>query len=178
MKLLSGRRATCAALAMTFAATTAWAAVTFNPADGTGFVGKGDLQLAFGWNNAQAQSLIPYVTYRYEAVAVYTAVCTWTTGEGTRGERTHNVSHKKAIGVTGQVESETRKNNQGHITGVMLLGYQGDAGEIGIPPVVGAPCPGNQGHDGVWSSVSFTSGSTALSAIYNSTPVKIWPPAV
>lgn len=32
---------------------SALATVTFDPGTGTGFVGKGDVQNAFGWNNAQ-----------------------------------------------------------------------------------------------------------------------------
>jgi len=163
---------------MAFAATTAWAAVTFNPADGTGFVGKGDLQLAFGWNNAQAQSSVGSVTYRYDGTEVYTAVCTWTTGEGTRGEQTHNVSHTKSAGISGTVLFDARKNSQGQITGVMLNGYYGQVTELGTAPVVGDPCPGNPGTDGVWTSVTLTSASVGLYATYNGTSVKIWPPAI
>lgn len=177
--MISGvRKTTCAAVALVFAASSAWATVTFNAADGTGFVGKGDLQLAFGWNNAQAQLHIPRVTFKYELSETYTAVCSWTTGEGTRGERTHNVPRTRSIDVNAQIAFDTRQNTQGQITGVRLLGYQGDVREVQAAPVVGEPCPGNQGHEGVWTSVEITSSSTGLYAIYNSTPVKIWPPAV
>ena len=41
--------------ALLFAVAIASASVTFNPATGTGFVGKGDVQLAYGWNNKQLQ---------------------------------------------------------------------------------------------------------------------------
>jgi hypothetical protein len=37
-------------------APAANAAVTFNDTTGTGFVGKGDVQVAFGWNNKQLQT--------------------------------------------------------------------------------------------------------------------------
>jgi hypothetical protein len=37
-------------------AGAAFAAITFNPDDGTGFVGKGDVQEAFGWNNHALQA--------------------------------------------------------------------------------------------------------------------------
>jgi hypothetical protein len=36
-------------------ASVALAAVTFNPMTGEGFVGKGDVQLIYGWNNQQLQ---------------------------------------------------------------------------------------------------------------------------
>jgi hypothetical protein len=39
------------------------AAVTFDPATGTGFVGKGDVQSAFGWNNAGLQQNAAGVTF-------------------------------------------------------------------------------------------------------------------
>jgi opacity protein-like surface antigen len=44
-----------AGIALATISTAAVAAVTFDPATGTGFVGKGDIQLAFGWNNKAAQ---------------------------------------------------------------------------------------------------------------------------
>ena len=43
-----------AAIAALAVSTAALATVTFDPATGIGFVGKGDVQLAFGWNNATA----------------------------------------------------------------------------------------------------------------------------
>lgn len=46
---------TLVALAAATLATVAIAAVTFDPVTGTGFVGKGDVQTAFGWNNQQLQ---------------------------------------------------------------------------------------------------------------------------
>lgn len=40
----------------------------FDPETGTGFVGKGDVQSAFGWNNEEAQLHIPDVTFSVELV--------------------------------------------------------------------------------------------------------------
>ena len=48
-------------------ATTAQAAVTFDPETGTGFVGKGDVQVAFGWNNAQFQANATGLSFAYVA---------------------------------------------------------------------------------------------------------------
>jgi hypothetical protein len=50
-----------AAVGTTVAAPSCWLPrparrVTFNETNGTGFVGKGDVQVAFGWNNKQLQT--------------------------------------------------------------------------------------------------------------------------
>lgn len=151
-----------AAAAVAAIATAAYATVTFDPNTGTGFVGKGDLQLAFGWNNAAAQQNIPSVTFTYASQETYTAVCTWTTGEGTNGERVHNVDHNKTVGVSGQVQYSVRQHQQ--IDGIYLTGFTGTLSESGTVPVVGGPCPGNPGTDGTWSSVTLTSSSGGLYA--------------
>lgn len=164
------------ATALVAAAGMANATVTFQPETGTGFVGKGDVQLAFGWNNAQLQSRAAGVTFTFEASEVYTAVCTWTTGEGTRGESVHNVKHKRSVGVTGTVAYDARVRNQ--ITGFNLTGYAGTPTSSGDVPVFNGPCPGNAGTDGVWTSVSLTSSSVALNVIYSGVAVKIWPPEI
>lgn len=164
------------ALVLIATAGAASATVTFNPDAGTGFVGKGDVQLAFGWNNAQLQTRAAGLTFSFVASESYTAVCTWTTGEGTRGERTHNVGHNTTVGVSGDVAFDARARNQ--ITGFNLTGFTGTPTSAGSVPVVGGPCPGNPGTDGVWTSVSLTSSSIALNAVYSGLAVKIWPPAI
>ena len=164
------------AVVLIAAAGIASATVTFQPETGVGFAGKGDVQLAFGWNNAQLQSRASGVTFTFEASETYTAVCTWTTGEGTRGERVHNVNHKRSVGVFGSVAYDARVRNQ--ITGFNLTGYAGNPVSTGEVPVLNGACPGNAGTDGVWTSVSLTSSSVALNAVYSGVAVKIWPPAV
>jgi len=59
-----------AAVGTTVAATlmlapAASAAVTFNETNGTGFVGKGDVQVAFGWNNKQLQTNAKDVSFSF-----------------------------------------------------------------------------------------------------------------
>jgi hypothetical protein len=151
----------------------ALATVTFNPSTGTGFVGKGDVQLAFGWNNAQAQNNLGSTSFTYVERATYAAVCTWTTGEGTRGEQTHNVTHTKAIGVDGAVSRNLRVHSQ--VDGIVLDGYTSLEVDSGTVPVVGGPCPGNNGTDGTWSSVAQTSSTIELDATYAGITHKIWP---
>lgn len=55
MKFLAGVTAIASTLAGIGIAT---ATVTFDPTTGKGFVGKGDLQTAFGWNNNQLQKKV------------------------------------------------------------------------------------------------------------------------
>lgn len=165
--ILIAAAAVAAALAF---ATPAAAAVTFDPATGTGFVGKGDVQLAFGWNNAALQGNAGGVTFSYTTADSYDAVCTWVTGEGTRGEKTHNVTHSTTTEVAGQVAYDARTHKQ--IDGFLLTGY-GTVTESGDIPVVGGACPGNEGTDGTWTSVTQTGSSAGLYTTYGTTTVQI-----
>lgn len=131
--------------------------VTFDPATGIGFVGKGDVQLAFGWNDQALQINAPSVGFTYNSTESYDAVCTWVTGEGTRGEKTHNVTFNKTTVVNSTIAYEARKNSQGKITGFNLTGL-GTVTTDGVVPVVGGACLG-EGADGTYSSVTPT-GST------------------
>lgn len=157
-----------------FLSSAVMATVTFSPATGTGFVGKGDVQLALGWNNAMLQANANTLTFNYVATDTYTAVCTFITGEGTRGQRTHNVGHTSTTGISGIVAYDARARNQ--ITGFNLTGLSSPAVEGGEAPVVGGACPGNAGTDGTWSTVDLTSSVTALNVNSGGVSVKIWPP--
>jgi hypothetical protein len=145
--------------------------VSLDPASGIGFVGKGDVQTAFGWNNKQLQTNAGGVTFAYIAEEEYSAVCEWTTGEGTKGEQTHDVAHSRSTSVAAQVGYDARVKSQ--ITGFILNGY-GAVSEDGAVPVVGGPCPGNPGTDGVWVSVELLSSSGGLYANYGGQGVLIW----
>jgi hypothetical protein len=164
-----------AAAACLFAATAAAnASVTFDPVTGTGFVGKGDVQLAFGWNNAALQKNASGVSFSYQIRQDYVAVCTWTTGEGTNGEKEHNVSHTRKFSVMASISYDARVRNQ--ITGFILKGI-GTETSVGTRPVEGGPCPGNQGTDGVWTSVTAVgTGTDGLYVGYGGTEVRLnWP---
>lgn len=169
-----------AAAAALFAVTAfANAGVTFDPTTGTGFVGKGDVQLAFGWNNAQLQTNAAGVGFSYQLRQDYLAVCTWTTAEGTRGEKTHEVSHTLKYNAGSTVNYDARTRSQ--ITGFTLTGYPtGTEVSVGTAPVVGAPCPGNEGTDGAWSSVTpVGTGVDGLFVTYAGAEVRLsWPAPV
>jgi len=160
-----------AALGLAVAASFANAAVTFDSGTGAGFVGKGDVQLAFGWNNAALQSKASALGFSYNLSTEYEAVCTWTTAEGKRGEKTHNVTHTKPYAVTSALSFDARTQSQ--ITGFFLKGFKDGLPEVGTEPVVGAACPGNEGTDGVWTNVVQGTTTDGLMVIYGATTVPL-----
>jgi hypothetical protein len=129
--------ATCVA-----AAGLAYAAVNVE-ADGTGFIGKGDVQDAFGWNNAQLQSNASGVTFAVESTVVTEVswVCT-----NSNNDTTQERARTTTTTVSGLLDSEERdKKNQ--VTGFNLFGYDGSA--VTETATEGNPlnsCPG-----GPWS---------------------------
>jgi hypothetical protein len=145
-----------------------WATVTFDSSTGTGFVGKGDVQIAFGWNNQTLQRNAAGVTFTYNATDTYAATCTWITGEGTRGERTHNVDIPRHTSVNSTIGSLGRNNSSGlngPNTGFILTGY-GATVTDGTVPVVGGSCVGEpdngQGVNGTWTAVQLVSSTGGL----------------
>jgi hypothetical protein len=103
-------------------ATPATAAVTFDPATGVGFVGKGDVQLAFGWNNSQLQTRAPGVSFAAESetVSEVSWVCT-----NTRNENTQERERTTTTSTTGVVSAVTRDGKK-QVTGFNLQGYTGE----------------------------------------------------
>ncbi len=145
--------------------STSQALVTFDPATGTGFVGKGDVQLAFGWNNAVLQTNALLLTFSLETEARYIAMCEWETGTpGEHGYQIHHRTHKKKVSVNNTLTYDARTRNQ--VTGFFLTGF-GTVSESGDEvPVVGGPCPGNQGNGGVWISVEVSGSGGTTGGLY------------
>ncbi len=144
--------------------------MTFDPEFGTGFVGKGDVQNAFGWNNNLLQRNASGVGFKYLATDEYDAVCTWTTGTPPH-EQTHHVSHTETAALNSTIAYDPRVRSQ--ITGFNLNGPSGEPTVTGEVPEVGQACQG-QGTDGTWSSVTLVSSSDALYVTYNGNQVLIW----
>ncbi|MFJ8962491.1 hypothetical protein ACIRG5_24185 [Lentzea sp. NPDC102401] len=142
-------------------------------AAGSGFVGKGEVQTPFGWNNAKLQSNAAGVTFSYRTAEEYTAICTFITGEGTRGEKVHNVPRELVSSVNAKVAYDTRVRNQ--ITGFTLTGF-GETTSIGAVPAVGGTCAGGGGlDDGTWTSVELTSSQGGLYAYYGTASTLLVP---
>ncbi|HZA52459.1 MAG TPA: hypothetical protein VE549_17060, partial [Myxococcaceae bacterium] len=110
-----------AALAAITAATAAYAAVTFDPETGTGFVGKGDVQLALGYNNALLQQNADTLVFEVERTVV-TEVSWECTND--RNERIQERSRTTTTEIQAVLSSVARERNQ--ITGFFLTGYDGE----------------------------------------------------
>jgi hypothetical protein len=118
-----------------------FAAVTFDPATGMGFVGKGDVQLALGLNNAQLQA----GTFSFAVESTVVTEVSWTCTNSNNSnlqvrERTTTTS------TQGVLSSVARVKNQ--VTGFNLTGFSGSP-TIGTPVTDGPPlnsCP-----SGPWS---------------------------
>jgi hypothetical protein len=100
--------------------------------DGNGFVGKGEVQLAFGWNNTQVQTAAPGVSFTLSEVAEYTMVCSRVHDRNGYQEQTFK---NREIGLTSAIEVDTRRNGKGAVTGFLLQGWDGE------PEYTGEGCP-------------------------------------
>lgn len=174
--------AAAVALAVSSAAV---AAVSFNPSTGTGFIGKGDVQLAFGWNNAQLQRNAASVTFTYATTATYNVTCEWNTyTNGNKNKEVKVVPHKEVEGLSVVSQAlfakDLRTNKNGDVTGFNLLGYSGSAPGAGTVPTVGdgvycnangmGPLanPNTDSHDGsVVTAVELVEGSEAAGLFAN-----------
>lgn len=107
------------------------AAVTFDPETGTGFVGKGDVQMAFGWNNKAIQDNAGGVYFTYGDIETKTQECVAKDPEDTQGQPTWIVVDTRARTRTvgAEVAYDARENSKGKngpLTGFLLTGF-GDA---------------------------------------------------
>lgn len=151
-------------------AVTSFASVSFDATTGKGFVGKGDVQLAFGWNNAALQNNYAGVTFSYDVVDVYEVTVEWTTGEGTKGEATHEISVPRHVSVTASVVFDARTHKQ--VDGFYLLGF-GSQTSTGTVPVVGGNF--NDGNDvkTITAVTLVSSSGGGLSANYGGVSVAL-----
>jgi hypothetical protein len=121
-----------AALVITAAVATS-AAVTFDPATGMGFVGKGDVQTALGLNNDGLQAVASGLTFTYADLATYEQECSHDTGK-----KIMYRTVTREQGVSGTVAYDARKRNQ--VNGFTLLGFSGQTSDDGNG---GGPCNDN-----------------------------------
>jgi hypothetical protein len=152
----------------------AQAAVTFDSTQGTGFVGKGDVQLAFGWNNNQLQNNAGQLTFRAEQSTVKVTESSWSctnTGKNvTTQERERTTT--TTITTTGVVSSIARDNGK-QITGFNLTGYASpttaSSSTTEGPPLNSCPTGWVLTPAGDPTEISESTTGT-LSAVYNGTP--------
>ena len=172
-----------AALAvLALSATAAFASVTFDSATGKGFVGKGDVQIAYNLNNKQIQSALianpQAFTFTVESTDTYAATCSWVTGAGTRGERTHNVDIPRHTALKSAIQGDPRQTSgQKQFTGFNLKGFDPEhSTTTGTVPVVGDACIGEDSdgiaQNGTWTAVTLLSSTAGvLSVTYNGVTV-------
>ena len=107
-------------------AIAVFAAVTFDPSTGKGFVGKGDVQIALGWNNAQLQANASSVVFTYVAQDVYQVTEVYATGnpDQPKSLNVHDITVTKVFGVQSKVDADPRQTKgQKQFTGFILSGY-------------------------------------------------------
>jgi hypothetical protein len=119
------------------AAPAALAIVDVND-QGEGFVGKGDVQLALGYNNKQLQDAEKAQLIRFRISS--TEVTEWTCKRdaGTQTQVRHNTTTLQ--GLASKTAREQSKGKDGPVTGFFLLGFQGDPTEEHDGPAIGS-CP-------------------------------------
>jgi hypothetical protein len=138
-------RLTATVLGMSLVAVAAFASVTLNP-DGTGFVGKGDVQLVYGWNNKQLQDNAGSIHFRVNSVSQTTWEC--------KNSNNEHIQQRHCTTTTqGLVSCTAREKTQ--ITGFNLTGYVGAPTTSTQGPVLNS-CP-----SGPWSYVEGSTQTTS-----------------
>lgn len=89
--------------------------------NGVGFVGKGDVQTIFDWNNAMLQENAALVRFRLLSAGSSTWTCTGVNPAGHTVTQTHSTESQS---VAAAVNYVARKNAANQITGFMLNGAE------------------------------------------------------
>ena len=106
---------------------TASASWTLNE-DGTGFVGKGDVQQIFAWNNKQLQDNANSVEFRTWTTTEQTWTCTNPSNGQTQGGRATSTTTRGIASSVARVRTQ--------ITGFILEGWAGTPIETNAGPSV------------------------------------------
>jgi len=149
-------------------AAPAGAAVTLDLETGTGFVGKGDVQTVFDWNNKQLQNNAAGVTFSYSASSETTWTCTKVVELGNGG--TNEIVQQKSTetsttGILSSVARENSKGKDGAVTGFHLLGWAGDPVVVTDGPEAGT-CPADPSGFEFDDNAETTVSGGGLSATY------------
>ena len=153
--------------AMLVASTAAMAAVTFNP-DGTGFVGKGDVQLIYSWNNKQLQDNASLVQFRASTTSTTEWTCTkeHPSGDPTKDNVQVRSTETTTQGLVDEIARDNSKGKNGAITGFNLLGYAGSPTVVTDGPAVGS-CPDANSGFVYDNNPTTTPGATVLEVSIN-----------
>lgn len=155
--------ATAMGVGLLLAAAGSASAYTMDSA-GLGWVGKGEVQSAYGWNNKAMQDNVAGVTFVYDSTSSYEVVCEF----DNRGGH-HVITNTKHSSVKATVSSESRNNSngkQGPMTGWYLTGFGAVTSTGAAVPAVGDGCPGNSGLGAITSVTQTGTGSGGLYALW------------
>jgi hypothetical protein len=123
MRKMSRSLATVAVAGLLAVSSVARASVAVDASTGVGFVGTGDVQTAFGWNNAQLQNKAGGVTFTFDSEDTYLVTAEWETGNpnSPHGTTLHTITVPRHTSVKATVAYDPRVKNQ--ITGFNLKGF-------------------------------------------------------
>jgi hypothetical protein len=154
-------------------AAPAHAAAEFDVATGTGFVGKGDVQLVFGWSNAQLQANAGATVFQYNEEAAWKVTCEYTTSNGSKEGVPQEKTTTTTRNVRNSVDFAPRTKNQ--ITGFGFSGFARSGGTLTSDPVPlqGGACTVGQ-VTGVISTVTQTKLDQKLQAIHGGVSHWVW----
>jgi hypothetical protein len=141
-------------------AVAAYAAVSFDPATGQGFIGRGDV---IDHPDLGKNALVQNPVITLEISVSYEVDISWTTGPD-HNISTHTNTKKKSLDVVSVAQVDTRRNRgNDNITGYLLLGYVDDseAEDAFTPPFqVGDVILENNGIEKVVTAVRMGEGSS------------------
>ncbi|MEU7907623.1 hypothetical protein [Actinoplanes sp. NPDC049118] len=138
-------------------ATAASASIRFDPAKGTGYVGRNDVQAPFRWSNAVLQARAAGITFSHSRSIedVYSVVCGWDKPNGGRDHVTIVVTHPRLStrvylrsSVAYDASSVSSAEPRGRVVGFRLTGAVSGVSGTSVGPAVGAPCPEGRGQSG------------------------------
>lgn len=112
------------------------AAVKFDPATKTGFVGRHDVQREFGWDDATLRANADRLTFDYDTVTrdTYSVVC------GRDGNRPFTVVHDRVF-ARDSLNAVVAHDATGFPSGFRITGAGSGISGTSIGPTAGLPCP-------------------------------------
>jgi len=87
--------------------------------EGIGFVGKGDIQSVFNWNNSMLQENAHLIQFKFSRAGTVSWVCE---GVNAAGVTIRSDRRNEDIGASTYVAYDARRNRTGQITGFLLVG--------------------------------------------------------
>ena len=164
------------------AAAPAMAVAVYDAETGIGTVGKGDVQVPFGWNNATLQNNAAAVTFTYVEAIEYDVTCKQQI-EVTEINPANGKEQKKKVNVFNTSDASaavvydttkaTKNNPNGSVTGFKITSTT--LASSGAAPVEGSACSMDDGTSGKISAVEATGEAVrTLSAKHGTISHPVW----